>query len=727
MTSPAEQMFLFGEIIDSEPVSGLALLGYADLTGGSAIIFATITTSAYIASDWKDLSPWILALLRAVVRPIRAVVLGICWLVMQLAAARSLTDVFHTLRTLKDGVKSRIFESRLRRLASAVVNWYFPFNRPLATVCRLSLSFIGGMIAVYGLLLPAVWHVSGLIMAVSSPDEELSDRCFDDYGRLEQRWLNRHEWLEAMFCLGQETGLELRAIIRDDWQLPRLIEGEIHHLYALALVTTSVLCATLAALSWYALEKIVRSRRVDKLQPAAAPRADPAGHETQLQGTPPTPHEVDLWNMIDRYEGVIAKQNGLLIAKTEELRVVKQRMEDGWALAKTLSARPAPVEKTQPREPTVLVGLRQELAQKEWQVSVAQGKLRQVEDDATAMERSLRDRVTQLEQQLAREREQVEEAKSLQHCLAAFQVREQSRDRIETERQQLVVRNTELVAQNQELTAQNQELTAQYQAFQAEHDRLQQQFREFTVTIQQERDAALGRVIFLQAELAATQSSTENVVRETQESLARAQQSDAVLRQTMSDLKHACDMSLEQARAAVAEAQKQASDLTEEVNDLQTKIGMAMRDAQRSHEQAQTTERTNQILEHRLAHWGASRNSQEIPKRPSRNVGSISTALGQCQVTVSQQQTEINDLRQQLGKAKQGLVWPSEQVAQENIQKLQEALSNEKRARAEDSLRWGKMTRELEGECQKLRISLSNAAASTPVRRPGSRRPPTLP
>jgi hypothetical protein len=47
-------------------------------------------------------------------------------------------------------------------------------------------------------------------------------------------------------------------------------------------------------------------------------------------------------------------------------------------------------------------------------------------------------------------------------------------------------------------------------------------------------------------------------------------------------------------------------------------------------------------------------------------VGSISTALAQCQVKTSEQQTEIDELRRQLSQAKQGLVWLSEQVAQED-------------------------------------------------------------
>ncbi|KAE8137654.1 hypothetical protein BDV38DRAFT_282901 [Aspergillus pseudotamarii] len=546
---------------------------------------------------------------------------------MQLAAVRSLANVFTTLRNLEDGVKSRIIESRLSRLLSAAVNWYFPFNRPLATVCRLSLSFTCGTTALYGLFLPAVWHVSGLVMAVSSPEEELS-----------------REWLEeAVFCFGQETGLELRAIIRDDWRLPHLIEGEIHHLYFLAFVITTVLCVILAALSWYALVRAAPSRRADKLQPAAL-RVDPASHETQLRGTPPTPCEIHLWNMIDQCEGVIAKQEGLLIAKAEELRVVTQRMEDGSALVKKLSARPVPVEETRPRETTVVVELHQELAVKEGQLSIAQGKLGQAKDDAIVKERFLYKRVAQLEQQ-ADLQARKDQLVTLQHCLAAAEAREQpSHCHADTKRQSLIVYNNELVAQNQELMA-------QFQAYQAEHDRLQLQFCDSSVTIQ-ESDAALGRFIFLEAELATTQSSMESVVRQAQDSLARAHEADMALQQSMSNLQHTCDLTLAQGRATADQAQKRASDLTAEVKDLQGKIGMAMRDAQRSQEQAAAAERTIQILEHRLSRWEASHSSQEIPKRPSRDVGSISTALAQSQMTVSQQQTEINDLRRQLGDAK---------------------------------------------------------------------------
>jgi hypothetical protein len=112
--------------------------------------------------------------------------------------------------------------------------------------------------------------------------------------------------------------------------------------------------------------------------------------------------------MINIGEVQIAKQKRLLKAKTEELRAVKQRMEEGWALAKQLSACPAPTEEPRQREPALLVELRQELARKDGEISVAQGRLRQVEDDAIARERSFSERVSKLEQQLALGKEQVE-------------------------------------------------------------------------------------------------------------------------------------------------------------------------------------------------------------------------------------------------------------------------------------------------------------------------------
>jgi hypothetical protein len=80
MTTPAEQteqMFFYGEAIDQEPVSALALLGYADLTAGSAVIFEVVTIAVFVFTYWKDLCPWSSAMLKALIKAIYAVVTSV--------------------------------------------------------------------------------------------------------------------------------------------------------------------------------------------------------------------------------------------------------------------------------------------------------------------------------------------------------------------------------------------------------------------------------------------------------------------------------------------------------------------------------------------------------------------------------------------------------------------------------------------------------------------------
>jgi chromosome segregation ATPase len=367
-----------------------------------------------------------------------------------------------------------------------------------------------------------------------------------------------------------------------------------------------------------------------------------------------------------------------------------------------------------------------------------------VEDDATARVRSLCNQVAELEQQLQAQREQAgdislgevdslraelqvrnDQLVDIEHRLAAAEARERdSRGRAndaEAERRQLADRVHELDAQAQELTAQNEVL-------QALCDTLSQECGSLAA-IQQERDDAFGLISALQYELVSTRATAETAFRESQESLAQTRAAESNLRQSMQELRHACDLTLAQERAASARAQARASELEADIEDLQTKVGLAMRDAQRAQERAVSAERTIRVLQTRLTrHEDAARGAlQEIPKRQIGNLGSISTALAESEVKVAQQQAEINDLRRQVEQLKlQGPSGPTDKAVQEDVQKLRAALDRVRRERTEDQLRWDKRTRELEEDNRKLRISLSNAEA-TSARRPGGRRPPTLP
>lgn len=166
---------------------------------------------------------------------------------------------------------------------------------------------------------------------------------------------------------------------------------------------------------------------------------------------------------------------------------------------------------------------------------------------------------------------------------------------------------------------------------------------------------------------------------------------------------------------------QRASYFAAEVADLQGKVDTAMRDAQRSHEGAENSNRTIAVLEHRLAKCTMPYSSNKIPNRQIGDMGSISTALSETRVRVSKQQMEINDLKRHLEQVKAGGTRPADETLREVITTLRRTLDAEKRARTEDQLRWDKRTRELEAENRKLTISRSNAA----IARGGGMRKPT--
>ncbi|KAH2663892.1 hypothetical protein KXV79_002579 [Aspergillus fumigatus] len=657
MTSHVEMYFLYGEAYDeTAPVTRveawISQFAYADLTTGAALSFALVTLLGVMALFWEDLAPWISAVAKRLVSPILAVVAAASSLVMQLVSIRSRQE----LGTIVQGwVKQPIVDCRLVRLVSAVVSWWFPSNQPLTTVCRLAGSFVCGMTAYVWLFFPLSQFLSGFAGGLVTETKEMSLYCMGIHGR----WtvasrLTWRQWGRVAFCNGEETGLELRAIIEDDWQLPRLfdLDGEIHHLRILAFVVASVSLAITAAWSFRALsETALFARVVVVFQQPSSPgqRADHvAGSETQLSGSSINRRQDDLMNLISRYEGILSEKERLLSATTQKLRATEQRLEDGcWRMA------------------------------------------------------------------------------AVEHHLAAAETRERdSRGRAndsEAERRQLADRVHELDAQAQELTAQNEVLQALCDSLSRECGSL--------AAIQRERDNAFGLISALQHELVSTRATAETAFRESQESLAQTRAAESTLRQSMQELRHTCDLTLAQERAASARAQARASELGAEVEDLQTKVGLAMRDAQRAQERAESAERTIGILQTRLTrHEDAARGAlQEIPKRQIGNLGSISTALAESEVKVAQQQAEINALRCQVEQFKlQGPSGPIDKAVQEDVQKLRAALDRVRRERTEDQLRWDKRVRELEEDNRKLRVSLSNAEAAS-GRRPGGRRPPTLP
>lgn len=713
------------------PGSLETLVGCADLTAGAAIVFAALILFSLVAGYWETLSPVVFtAAKKFVLSPTQTVssLLG-------QYASEFFYGCYECRYALRERLTRWIVDSHPYRLVSTVVNWHFPWNRPLATLCRLSGTYIVGLTMYTTLLIPGTRYSSGIIdgwnAGVQSPHCPSAISRYYLNTRLSRRHLS-----EAYYCLGEKSGLRLHTLTVSNLNSYLTGNGEIDHFYPIAFVAITVFLAIVVIVLHDNLSETAAFQFLNSY----LLRQNTYPHESPI-----TPKETDLWNITSQYKAdldsqkaQLAKNTVLLNATTAELSASKSREQEGWAQFEKLVAGRNETVEAHSRELSINSRLRQQLVNTGGQLKVAEGRLKDenqklidVQQQVTNERKQLvsERRVFELEcQRFSDEQQQASEHQdAIEECQRLAVVHDQlaaERQQLADERQRLVDQQKNHAQQYEELVDREYNLGSQNLDLMIKNSEL----TNFLQATQQERDAAMTQVTDMQQELESTNLTANITLMEAQESLSQTQQTEAAFHQSVTEIRTACDQVVMQERSAADQARRQVSSLTADFNDLQSKIGMAMRDAQRSHEQAVNSKRTIEILEHRLAKYEAmkSGSTQEIPKRQTGNTGSMSTALAQKEVVVASQLAEINDLKHRLEQAKQGSPRPSEPAMQENFQKLREALEKERRERTTDNVRWGTKNRELEADNQKLRISLSNAQAH-PGRRSGTKCPPTLP
>lgn len=740
MTTHLEQLFLYGEIETDAPLPEplMTLIAYADLTAGSAIIFAAVILLSLLIACWGTLSFLIsTSAKKFVLSPIQIVISLLSCYLLELFRLLSSCDDRHTaLSSLKERLTRLVTDSRPYRLSSTIFDWYFPWNRPLATCCRLFGTYVCGLTVCTSLVIPATRYLSGLVDGWYSEMQSLYCPGAISKYYLDQR-LCRRGLATAYYCFGEKAGLRLQTLTMSDWQLlNRLLsdDGEIDHYHAIIIVASAVLFVIVGTVSC----TLVPEAAAFQCLKSFLLRQGPYPGRRSLTQT-----EIDLWDMINQYEGdlmeskaQLAEKSKLLAATTVQLSASKQRQEDGWALVEKLTASRNEAVEAQCCEQSNNRRLRQQLVKVGGQLQVAEGRLQSERQELARA----RQEVAEERQHLASVRQEFAEHQCLaddwDHLAQERQRFDEVREKPATERQQLAEERQRLIDEHERNASQHQELADQQHRLASDNKQLIAQCNKLSAalaTTRQERDAAMmqvdaaiNQVMSQQQDIESTDHTASTTPMQAHESLSQAEESEAAPRQSMSDIKNACDQALAQERAATEEARQRASALELEVNNFRTKIGLAMRDAQRSHEQAVASQRTIEVLKRRLAKYRQFKHGglQEIPKRQVGSLGSISTALAEKEVTVANQLAQINDLTRQLEQAKQGIPYPvaTDEAAQENFKKLRAALDKERRERTEDNVRWGSKTRELEAANQKLRISLSNAEAKSP-RRPGGRRP----
>jgi hypothetical protein len=142
MATVAEELFLYGEV-EAEPLTGIwAIIAYSDLMLAGSLAFVFVILATLAASHWECLSSLIIFTLTHIIICVRSTVDEATWLLKRIASARSCSDLSNIYHAIAKALVTKGFESLPGRFMTAVVEWYFPFNKPETTLLRLAITII---------------------------------------------------------------------------------------------------------------------------------------------------------------------------------------------------------------------------------------------------------------------------------------------------------------------------------------------------------------------------------------------------------------------------------------------------------------------------------------------------------------------------------------------------------------------------------------------------------
>ena len=487
MTTPFEQSFLWGEVELDPPFPELVMniLAYADLTAGSAIVLAMIILLTLVMASWETIFFLICAgSNKFVISPIKTA--------FSLLSCHAL-EILRLLLFCDDGLailsqcSTRwMADTRLYCLASSVVDWYFPFNRPIAASCRLFVTWVCGLTVYTNVLVPTARYLQGVVDGWNA--DMHSFHCSDTISRyyLEDR-LSRRALYDGYYCLGERMGLNLyEDLLVSDWQLlSRLLsdDGEIDHYHAIMVVASVLSLVVLAAATYTIVPGTTALKRAKAVLLWQNPQSDGPRPLTQT--------ESDLWDMINGYEGdlakrkaQLAKKNKLLAATTTELHAVTQQKDEGWALVRKLTARRNEAVEAHQRELSNNRRLHQQLLKIGGQLKVAEGCL-QGNRQELAKERQ---KLVAERKQLAEERQQLASASQ---NVSKQQGPTGNYDHLVEKRQPLHGAHDELASEREQLAEERQKLAKERQHLVNEQKRLIQERQKLAFPHQKSSDESL--------------------------------------------------------------------------------------------------------------------------------------------------------------------------------------------------------------------------------------------
>ncbi|GKZ28995.1 hypothetical protein AbraIFM66950_002243 [Aspergillus brasiliensis] len=377
MSTPSEQKFLYGRTLDPEQ-DWLEIRAVLDLTPRPVLVFGFFVISSFVALYHKMIiSCGLLGckLLAAVLSPVKSFV------------------------ACSDAFKRWMITSQMSRRLSALREWYFPANRPIATIVRCFTTLVMIVWSCQDILLPSYHFLYGVAGGMGPAGGNHCEYCDNlDRGSPAGRWSSSRR-LQGFHCQGIYTGAELNL---EDY-VPKLSggDGNLPHLQILSFASVFIILASMVALIVIALPqssiikctKMLRSARL-VLKNGAEDKPHPQDLALLQQ--------VELLSAkVGTYEAMLDEVRGQLAAKTDEANGLQARHDRLWSTAKMLGARCEEAKVAQKEHLMQTTKLRQELARVNYKLMTAQEELRGVQNNSYSRDQTVANRVAELEEQLA--------------------------------------------------------------------------------------------------------------------------------------------------------------------------------------------------------------------------------------------------------------------------------------------------------------------------------------
>lgn len=402
----------------------LTLIAYADLTAGSALIFAAVVLSSFIITYWTaflQLVSLISTGIRRLVVVSETTVWALIGWIMQLRSKEARLDARNILlRALMERLATCISKSCVYKLATAVYDWHVPANRPFVTLLRLFGTYCSSLVVWVNFLRPATSYLFGLFDVWTAGGRVVyCPRAISTY-YLDDR-LTRTEISNAWYCFGEKAGTTLDTLVADTWETLALgdysiDDDEINHFYAFAVVSCVISLATMA-LALFTL--VPRSSFFQRVKYILAELWSKTGTQTES-------HLRSILNQrqLDLVEkdAQLANKTVLLSAISAELQFSKKQQEDNWALVGTLRDRRNEAVEARQLEQAQSSQLRVQLDQISRRFRIVETTLHANKEELTRE----RQEANGQQKQLSSEREELsrwrQQLSSFQECVSSYEV-----------------------------------------------------------------------------------------------------------------------------------------------------------------------------------------------------------------------------------------------------------------------------------------------------------------